>query len=95
MFAIDPQGIVTHCNPAAETLTGWTRGELIGHELPFDPQGPIHGKNGRPIDCAIWIAAIRAPQGPARGKVIIAAGSAALREAGLELVTSTPSRSQF
>jgi PAS domain-containing protein len=85
IYAIDPQGDVTYCNAAAESLTGWTRSELVGHPLPFDPHGPIQGKNGRLIECAVWTSPIRAPQGPPRGKVIIAAGSTALHEAGLEL----------
>jgi hypothetical protein len=84
MLAINAHGAVTYCNPAAETLTGWTRGELVGRPLPFDPGGPIQGKNGRPLKCAVWTAPIRTAQGVARGQVIIAAGSAALREAGLK-----------
>jgi PAS domain-containing protein len=89
MFAIDLQGAVTYCNPAAEVLTGWTRGELVGHPLPFDPHGPIQGKNGRTIECAVWSAPIRTPHGPPRGKVIIAAGSTALRDAGLKWSSSS------
>jgi len=92
IYAIDPQGDVTYCNPAAEALSGWTRGELVGHQLPFDPEGPIQGKNGRLIECAVWTAPIRAHQGPPRGKVIIAAGSAVLREAGLELPSASAAR---
>jgi PAS domain-containing protein len=84
MFAIDLQGAVTYCNPAAEMLTGWTRSELVGRQLPFDPRGPLQGKNGRTIECAVWTAPIRTLQGPPRGKVIIAAGSIALRDAGLK-----------
>jgi PAS domain-containing protein len=84
MFAIDLQGVVTYSNPAAEMLTGWTRSELVGHHLPFDASGPIQGKNGRPIECAVWTAPIRPAHGPPRGKVIIAAGSSVLRDAGLK-----------
>lgn len=84
IFAIDPHGAVTYCNPAAELLAGWTRIELVGHQLPFEPAGPLQSKNGRLIECAIWTSPIRAPQGPPRGKLIIAAGSNALRDAGLE-----------
>ena len=89
VLAINAQGIVTHCNPAAEMLTGWTRGELVGHHLPFDPRGPIEGKNGRPIECAVWTAPIRAPNGAPRGKVLIAAGSTVLRDAGLKWSSSS------
>jgi PAS domain-containing protein len=84
MFAIDLQGAVTYCNPAAEILTGWTRNELVGHQLPFDPGGTIQGKNGRPIECAVWTAPLRTLHGPPRGKVIIAAGGTVLRDAGLK-----------
>ena len=89
IFAIDPRCIVSYCNPAAETLTGWTHSELVGHHLPFDPQGPIQSKDGRLIECAVWIAPIRAHQGPPRGKLIIAAGSSALHDAGLELPSTS------
>jgi PAS fold len=89
MFAIDQHGAVTYCNPAAEMLAGWTRSELVGHELPFDPAGPVQSKNGRLIECAIWTAPIRTPNGPPRGKLIIAAGSNALRDAGLEWPSSS------
>ena len=91
MFAIDPQGAVTYCNPAAEMLTGWTRSELVGHPLPFDLRGPIQGKNGRPIECAVWITPIGTLHGPARGKLIVAAGSTVLRDAGLTWSSSSPS----
>ena len=89
MFAIDQRGAVTYCNPAAEMLTGWTRGELVGHQLPFDPQGPIQGKNGHTIECAVWTAPISTLHGPPRGKVIVAAGSSALRDAGLKWSASS------
>lgn len=84
MFAIDLQGAVTYCNPAAEILTGWTRSELVGHQLPCDGGGTIQGKNGRPIECAVWTAPLRTLHGPPRGKVIIAAAGAMLRDAGLK-----------
>jgi PAS domain-containing protein len=83
-FAIDAQGTVTYWNAGAESLTGWTRNEMVGHELPFDPNGPIQGKDGKLIDAAIWTSPIRSPNGPPRGTVIIAAGNAALHDAGLE-----------
>jgi PAS domain-containing protein len=89
IFAIDQHGTVTYLNLAAEMLTGWSRSELVGHHLPFDPRGSIEGRNGRSIECAVWTAPIRAPHGPPRGKVIIAAGSNALRNAGLTLPSSS------
>jgi hypothetical protein len=81
---------VTYWNPAAEMLTGWTRQEVMGHALPFDPDGPVQAKNGRLIECAIWTAPIRVPQGPPKGKVIVAAGANALRQANLEFGPTLP-----
>lgn len=92
MFAVDSRGMVTHWNAAAETLTGWTRNEVVGHELPFDPHGPIQGKSGSLIEAAVWTSPIRSPNGPPRGSVIIAAGIAALHDAGLELSASAKAR---
>jgi len=85
IFAVDIHGVVTHWNAATEILTGWTRHEMMGHELPFDVQGPIQGKNGSFIEAAVWTSPIRSPQGPPRGTVIFAAGNAALHDAGVEL----------
>lgn len=85
MIAIDPHGTVTHCNAAAEGLIGWTRQELVGHELPFDPKGPLQSKNGNSIEAAVWTSPIRSSHGPPRGTLIIAAGKAALHNAGIEL----------
>jgi PAS domain-containing protein len=85
IFAVDTQGVVTYCNPAAEILLGWTRQELLGHPLPFDAHGPLEGKNGNSIEAAVWTSPIRSPQGPPRGAVIMAAGIAALHDAGVEL----------
>jgi hypothetical protein len=85
IFAIDAQGTVIYWNPAAENMIGWTRNELLGHDLPFDPRGPIQGKNGNFMDAAVWTSPIRSPNGQQRGTVIIAAGIAALHDAGVEL----------
>jgi len=41
----------------------------------------------------VWMAPIRAPQGPPRGKLIIAAGSNVLRDAGLEFSAAGKPRS--
>jgi hypothetical protein len=87
IFAIDAHGMVTYWNGAAQSLLGWTRNELVGHELPFDPQGPLQGKNGSYVGAAIWTSQICVPNGPPSGTVIIAAGSAALHIAGAELRT--------
>ena len=87
IFAIDAHGVVTHWNAAAESLIGWTRAELLGHELPFDPSGPVQGKNGRFIEAAVWTSPIRSLHGHTGGTVIIAAGNAALRDAGVELLS--------
>ncbi len=85
IFAVDAQSVVTYCNPAAEMLLGWTRQELVGHQLPFDPHGPLQGKNGAFIEAAVWTSPVRSPHGPPRGDIIVAAGSAALHDAGVEL----------
>jgi PAS domain-containing protein len=86
IFALDNQGLVSYWNSAAEILTGWTRHDLVGHELPFDPHGPLQGKNGALVEAAIWTSPIRSSSGQPRGTMIIAAGNAALHAAGLELL---------
>lgn len=86
IFGIDEHGVVTHWNAAAESLLGWTRQELLGRVLPFDPQGPIQGKNGRFIEAAVWSSPILASNSQMRGTVVIAAGVGALRAAGVKLV---------
>ncbi len=85
IFAVDPQDVVTYWNAAAEILIGWTRQEMVGHQLPFAPQGPLQAKNGNIIEAAIWTSPIRSTQGQPRGIVIIAAGNAAMHDAGVEL----------
>lgn len=85
MFALDAQGVVTHCNSAAEGLIGWTRAELVGHELPFHARGPVQSKDGSFVEAALWTAPVRSPNGAPRGTLIIAAGKSALHLAGLEL----------
>jgi diguanylate cyclase (GGDEF)-like protein/PAS domain S-box-containing protein len=41
VLALDEDGIVTFANPAAESLLGWRRGELVGREIAesVDPEG--------------------------------------------------------
>jgi len=92
IFALDNQGLVSYWNSAAEILTGWTRQDLVGHELPFDPQGPLQGKNGAVIEAAVWTSPIRSSGGQPRGTMIIAAGNAALHDAGLELMAPAKPR---
>ena len=84
ILALDAHGLVSYCNGAAESLFGWTRNELVGHELPFDLSGPIQGKDGSFIEAAVWTSPIRSPHGQPGGTVIVAAGNVALHEAGLE-----------
>jgi hypothetical protein len=88
IFAIDLSGIVTYFNRSAEILTGWSRSELVGRRPPFDPRGPIQGKNGDLVECVIWVAPICLPNGPLLGKLITAAGKAMLRDVGLEWPSS-------
>jgi PAS domain-containing protein len=92
IFAIDPQGVVTYWNPAAESMLGWTRNELVGHELPFAPRGPMQAKNGTVVEAAVWTSSLRSPSGQPRGTVIIAAGKLALEQAGVEFSTTAKPR---
>ncbi len=92
IFAVDAQCVVTYWNPAADSLIGWARGEVMGHPLPFDPHGPIQGKNGNFLDAAVWTAAIRSANGQQRGTMAIIAGSAALQEAGAALSSKVKPR---
>jgi PAS domain-containing protein len=85
VFATDSSGLVTHWNAAAEKLMGWMRDEVVGNELPFDPHGPVQDKNGRFMEAAVWSSTIRTLHGQPCGMVTVAAGNAALRDAGLEL----------
>jgi PAS domain-containing protein len=85
IFALDAHGVVTHWNAAAENLIGWTRQELLGRELPFDSNGPLQAKNGSFIEAAVWTSPIRSLHGQTSGTVIVAAGNAALQQAGAEL----------
>lgn len=92
IFATDSQGITAYWNPAAENLLGWTRHEVVGHELPFDLHGPLEAKNGSIIEAAVWTSPIRSLNGQPAGTLIIAAGKGALHQAGVEL---SPSRLAF
>jgi hypothetical protein len=91
IFAIDGHGLVTHWNGAAERLIGWTRNEVVGHELPFHPTSPLQCKNGSFIQAAVWQSPIHSLDGQPVGTVIIAAGTAALREAGVDIVPEAAS----
>jgi PAS domain-containing protein len=84
IFTTDAHGVVTYWNSAAEHLLGWTRSELLGRQLPFDPAGPIQAKNGSFVEAAVWMSPIRSVQGPPAGNIVIAGGNAALHQAGLE-----------
>lgn len=87
VFAVDGHGIVTHWNAAAEGLFGWSRHELLGRQLPFDPSGPLQTKSGAFIEAAVWTAPVRSPHGQPGGTVIFAAGPGTVRKAGLEFGT--------
>jgi PAS domain-containing protein len=88
IFTTDAHGVVTYWNFAAEHLLGWTRSELLGRQLPFDPAGPIQARNGCFLDAAVWISPIRSAHGQPAGNIVIAAGNAALRQAGLEFAAA-------
>jgi len=82
-FAMDTKGLVIYWNGAAERLMGWKREQILGQHLPFEGKGPLRNTRGNEIEAAIWTAPINSPNGSPRGTLIIAAGSVALREAGL------------
>jgi len=82
-IAVDLHGIVTYWNTAAETLTGWTRDEAVGHPLPFSVRGPIIDKSGNEVEAAFWTSPIQCANGTARGSLTIAADSSALQAAGI------------
>ena len=91
IFAVDARGVVTYWNATAENLLGWTRQELLGRQLPFDAAGPLQAKSGRFLDAAVWRSPIRSAQGQAGGSTVIAAGSAALHQAGVEFAAAANS----
>jgi PAS domain-containing protein len=91
IFAVDARGIVTHWNAAAESLTGWMRHELVGHELPFNRNGPLQAKNGSFIEAAVWTSPILSLPSQPGATMIVAAGKAALWKAGVGFsVTAKP-----
>lgn len=82
-FAVDTKGVVIYWNAAAERLMGWKREQMLGQRLPFAGKGPLRNNRGNDIEAAIWTAPINSPNGSPRGTLTIAAGSVALRDAGL------------
>lgn len=82
-LAVDTKGVVIYWNGAAERLLGWKREQMLGQRLPFEGKGPLRNNRGHDIEAAIWTAPINLPNGSLRGTLIIAAGSVALRDAGL------------
>lgn len=82
-IAVDLHGIVTYWNAAAETLTGWARDEVVGHPLPFSEHGPIVNKWSNEVEAVLWTSTVQCANGAARGCFLIAAGCAALRNAGV------------
>lgn len=82
-IAVDLHGVVTYWNAAAETLTGRTRDEAVGHPLPFSVHGPIINKSGNEVEAVFWTARIQCANGTARGSLTIAADSSALHAAGI------------
>ncbi len=82
-FAVDLHGAVTYWNQAAETLTGWTRDEVLTHPLPFPAHGPLVHKSGEEVEAALWASPIHCANGVTRGFLTIAAGTAELAKAGI------------
>jgi PAS domain-containing protein len=83
IFAVDSHNTVIYWNPAAEDLLGWKRDEMMGRALPFDGKADLLNKRGRPVEAAIWTAAVRSSNGSTCGRLIIAASRSALRSAGV------------
>jgi PAS domain-containing protein len=92
-LALDTKGVVIYWNGAAERLLGWRREQMLGQKLPFDNKGPLRNSRGHDIEAAIWTAPINSPNGSPRGTLIIAAGTAALRDAGL--ASNLPSKTRL
>jgi PAS domain-containing protein len=92
-FAVDTKGVVIYWNGAAERLLGWKREQMLGQRLPFDGKGPLRNSRGHDIEAAIWTAPINSPNGSPRGTLTIAAGSIALRDAGLS--QNLPSKTEL
>jgi PAS domain-containing protein len=82
-IAVDLHGIVSYWNAAAETLTGLTRDEVVGHPLPFPIHGPIIHKTGNEVDAVFWTSPIQCANGTTRGSLAVAADSSALHAAGI------------
>ncbi len=93
-FAVDGSSIVLYWNAAAEDLMGWKREEVLGQQLPFAANGPILNRKGNEIEAAVWTAPVCSSNGSARATLTIAAGSAALRSAGLT-DARVPAKSQL
>lgn len=51
IITVDPQGLITSFNPAAEEISGWTRNKMIGRSLAstFPGLTGYHDKNWRPV----------------------------------------------
>jgi len=92
-FAVDNKGVVIYWNGAAERLLGWRREQILGQQLPFTGKGPLRNNRGHDVEAAIWTAPINSPNGSPRGTLTIAAGSVALREAGL--APNLPSKTEL
>lgn len=92
-FAVDNKGLVIYWNGASERLLGWKREQILGQRLPFESKGPLRNNRGNDVEAAIWNAPINSPNGSPRGTLIIAAGSIALRDAGLAPILPTNSES--
>ena len=92
-FAVDTKGVVIYWNGAAERLLGWKREQMLGQRMPFEGKGPLRNSRGNDIEAAIWTAPINSPNGSARGTLTIAAGSIALRDAGLS--PNLPSKTEL
>ena len=84
-FATDGDNVVINWNGAAEELFGWKREEVIGQRAPFAAGSPFTDKRGWNVDAVFWNAPIYSSNGLRRATLVIAASSAALQAAGVNL----------
>ncbi len=90
-YAVDLHGMVSYWNTAAESLTGWTRDEVLGHPLPFSAHGPILNKAGEPVDAALWASPVHCSNGVTRGFLTVAAARSVMEKAELACALLHPS----
>jgi diguanylate cyclase (GGDEF)-like protein/PAS domain S-box-containing protein len=82
IVAVDPEGIVTSWNPAAETIYGWPVEDVLGRSVDtiFEAELPADGtraelahqrRDGTPVDVAVSVARLVDAAGTIAGSVIV------------------------